>query len=93
MRVEAAIGELLTVHDVHFEGTAPSGRREDFHGVHLVFEATIPGTPSRGSPRTGGTTDAVAWVPLTTVEAGDLPVLDVVTEALRAVAQPRSRRG
>lgn len=91
--VEAAIGELLTVHDVHFEGTAPSGRREDFHGVHLVFEATIPEDAEPRVAETGGTTDAVAWVPLTTLEAGDLPVLDVVTEALRAVAQPRSRRG
>ena len=29
--------DLLEVHDVHFDGTAPSGRFEDFHGVHLVF--------------------------------------------------------
>src|SRR3546814_4371048 len=26
-------GELLDVDDVHFTGTAPNGRHEDFHGV------------------------------------------------------------
>ena len=37
-----AVGELVAVHDDHFSGTAPTGRYEDFHGVHLVFAATVP---------------------------------------------------
>ena len=56
----ARVGELLGVHDEHFTGTAPHGRVEDFHGVHLVFAATVGG----GGPRVrdaGGTTDAVRW--------------------------------
>ena len=49
------------VHDEHFTGTAPHGREEDFHGVHLVFAATVgPGSPARARAPTG-TTDAVAW--------------------------------
>ena len=77
----AAVGELLGVHDEHFTGIAPHGREEDFHGVHLVFTATV----AAGEPEvqeTGGTTDAVAWVPLADVGSGALPVAEVVTAAL-----------
>ena len=57
----AEVGRLLGVHDEHFTGTAPTGREEDFHGVHLVFEAAV----AAGEPAVvdgGGTTDAAAWV-------------------------------
>ena len=49
-------GEVLDVTSTHFEGTAPSGRREDFHALQIVFEVGVDG----GEPRvveTGGTTD------------------------------------
>ena len=58
--VECAVGELLVVHDTHFSGTAPSGRWEDYHGVHLVFAATrgrgrrAPGRRGRRHHRRGG---------------------------------------
>ncbi len=77
----AAVGALLGVHDEHFTGTAPSGREEDYHGVHLVFDATV----SAGEPRVAdpdGTTDDVRWVPLTEVLAGRWSVSAVVTAAL-----------
>jgi 8-oxo-dGTP diphosphatase len=54
-------GEVLDVTSTHFEGTAPSGRREDFHALQIVFAADVDG----GEPRvleTGGTTDAAEWV-------------------------------
>ncbi|MBS2939495.1 NUDIX domain-containing protein [Nocardioides sp. J2M5] len=76
------VGELLDVHDTHFEGTAPSGRIEDFHGIHLLFRASV----ADGEPRVleqDGTTDAVAWVAVRDVEAGAVEVLDVVRHALR----------
>lgn len=75
------VGRLLGVHDVHFTGTAPTGRNEDFHGVHLLFEATV----DAGEPRVreiDGTTDAVAWVPVADIESGTVPVLDVVRAGL-----------
>ena len=81
--LRVTVGALLDVHDVHFTGTAPTGRREDFHGVHLVFAATP--LPGAGEPRVveeGGTTDAVAWVPVAAIEAGELSVYDVVRHAL-----------
>jgi 8-oxo-dGTP diphosphatase len=75
-------GDLLGVHDEHFTGTAPDGREEDFHGVHLVFEATVDdGEPRVGE--SGGTTDAAAWVPLADVESGTVTVAELVTAALR----------
>ncbi|WP_395696070.1 NUDIX domain-containing protein [Nocardioides sp.] len=89
--VECGVGELIDVHDVHFEGTAPSGRREDFHGVHLVFDADVAADAEPYVVEEGGTTDAVAWVPLAAIESGEHPVLEVVTEALRAAERRRPR--
>ncbi|WP_181313106.1 NUDIX domain-containing protein [Nocardioides campestrisoli] len=81
------VGALLDVHDVHFSGTAPSGRLEDFHGVHLIFEATVePGAEPRVN-EIDGTTDAAAFVPLAQIEDGTVEVLDVVRHA---VAHSRS---
>ncbi|MFC7727558.1 NUDIX domain-containing protein [Nocardioides sp. GCM10028917] len=77
------VGALLGVHDTHFSGTAPSGRIEDYHGVHLLYRASV----ADGEPRVvevDGTTDAVAWVPMTRIASGEVDVLDVVTYALGA---------
>ena len=84
--VRCRVGDLLDVHDTHFEGTAPSGRLEDFHGVHLVFRAQVPPDARPRVVETGGTTDAVAWVPVAEVESGAVRTLDVVRAALRADA-------
>jgi 8-oxo-dGTP pyrophosphatase MutT (NUDIX family) len=75
------VGELLGVHDTHFSGQAPSGRIEDYHGVHLIFAASVgPGQPRVAE--VDGTTDAVAWVPVADVESGAVDVLDLVRHAL-----------
>ena len=84
--LEPEVGAILGVHDEHFTGTAPNGREEDFHGVHLVFAATVrPGDPVVRD--TGGTTEAVAWTPLADVRQGRVPVSGVVTEALAMAAE------
>ena len=80
--LECAVGEVVDVHDLHFDGTAPSGRHEDFHGVHLVFAATVDPAAEPRVVEVDGTTDAVAWVPVEDVLAQRLPVLDVVRQAL-----------
>jgi 8-oxo-dGTP diphosphatase len=83
----ATVGHLIGVQDEHFTGTAPHGREEDFHGVHLVFAADV----SAGEPRVhdvDGTTDAAAWIPLTEVASGAVPVSTLVTGAL-AMPTPR----
>jgi ADP-ribose pyrophosphatase YjhB (NUDIX family) len=82
--IEVVVGDLLDVHDTHFQGTAPSGRFEDFHGVHLVFRGTVAAEAEPHVVETDGTTDAVAWVPVADVESGAIRVLDVVRAALAA---------
>lgn len=82
--VDVEVGDLLDVHDTHFEGTAPSGRFEDFHGVHLVFRGTVPEDAEPQVVEADGTTDAVAWVPLADIESGRIRTLDVVRAALAA---------
>lgn len=84
--VPCEVGALLDVHDAHFEGMAPSGRNEDFHAVHLLFEATVPEDVEPRVVEADGTTDAVAWIQLAEVEAGEVPVLDVVRHALEMKA-------
>jgi ADP-ribose pyrophosphatase YjhB (NUDIX family) len=82
--IEVVVGDLLDVHDTHFQGTAPSGRFEDFHGVHLVVRGTLVAEAEPHVVETDGTTDAVAWVPVADVESGAIRVLDVVRAALAA---------
>lgn len=80
--VEAEVGALLDVHDVHFTGTAPDGRLEDFHGVHLIFKAALAADATPRLVEVDGTTAEVAYVPLSRIEAGEIDVVDVVTHAL-----------
>ena len=75
-------GEVLDVTSTHFEGTAPSGRREDFHALQIVFAADV----GEGEPRvleSGGTTDATQWVALADLGA-DREVRELVHTALAA---------
>ena len=77
------VGDLLGVHDVRFTGVAPSGRTEDFHGVHLVYAATVAAGAQPAVAQAGGTSDAVGWVPVAAIETGEVPVHDLVLFALR----------
>src|SRR6478609_7816749 len=86
--VDGTVGELVTAHDDHFSGTAPSGRYEDFHAVALVFEVGVDAAAEPVLAEVDGTTDRVAWVPVADIETGALPVLDLVREALRAAGSP-----
>ncbi|MEO5940702.1 MAG: hypothetical protein ABIQ76_07425, partial [Candidatus Limnocylindrales bacterium] len=73
----------------HFSGNAPSGRIEDFHGVHLLFTATV----GDGDPHVrevDGTTDGAAWVPIADVAAGGVEVLELVRHALGLGTDERS---
>ena len=75
------VGALIGVHDTHFSGNAPSGRLEDYHGVHLLYAATVgDGEPS--VREVDGTTDAAAWVSVADIVSGQVDVLDLVHHAL-----------
>ncbi len=87
--VACEVGDLLGVHDTHFSGAAPSGRWEDYHGVHLLFAARVAEGAEPRVVEVGGTTDDVAWVDVADISSGAVPVLDVVTHAL-SLAPARS---
>lgn len=80
--IDAEIGALVDVFDDHFSGTAPSGRFEDFHSVILIFAATVPEDAEPRLVEEDGTTDAVAWIPVSDIESGAVPVYAAVTHAL-----------
>jgi len=79
--LECTPGDVLDVTSTHFEGTAPSGRREDFHALQIVFAAAVAG----GEPEVvevDGTTDRAAWVPVADLDSEGFRVRPVVHSAL-----------
>lgn len=82
--LSCSVGQILLVHDTHFRGTAPTGRDEDFHGIHLVFSAQVPTDAAPEVREVDGTTAEAAWVSRAAIEAGEIEVLDVVRGALAA---------
>lgn len=84
--VPCEVGQLLDVHDVHLVGTAPNGRTQDYHGIHLLYEGAVPEQATPRVVEVDGTTDAVAWVKVADVLEKRVEVLDVVQHALRLTA-------
>lgn len=80
--VTCRVDRVLGVHDTHFSGTAPSGRYEDYHGVHLLYAASLTDDVGPRVVEVDGTTDQAAWVPVADVESGAVETLEVVRYAL-----------
>ncbi|MDN4159858.1 NUDIX domain-containing protein [Nocardioides abyssi] len=87
--LEVEVGAVLHVADESIRGTAPHGRDEDFHGIQLVYAATLaPGSVGvEPVAEVAGTSDAVAWVPLVSVADGSVDVHPLV-RAVLASAPP-----
>lgn len=84
--LDGRVGDLLTVDDHHFTGTAPNGRREDFHAIRIVYRASVsPGVAPR-VVEVDGTTDAVGWMPLGDVAAEPGRFSSLVRAAIAAAA-------
>jgi ADP-ribose pyrophosphatase YjhB (NUDIX family) len=77
------VGDLVTTTTETVRGTAPSGRDEEVQTVGLVYAATLA-PDAVLTVETGGTTDAVAWVPVADIASGAVPVVPSVLDALRA---------
>lgn len=84
--LEGIIGELLTVDSLHLTGTGPNGRTEDFHGIYVIYRATVPEGIDPRVVETDGTTDAVEWVPVEEITAEQRPVFSLVRAAIAAAA-------
>ena len=84
LRVEP--GRLLDVHATHFTGARADGVVEDYHGIHLIFAATVLAESTAVEPHVteaDSSTDGVAWVPRD--KALELDLLSAARHALTEV--------
>ncbi len=85
--LHVAPGGVLDVHASHFTGARADGLIEDYHGIHLIFDARVLPESADVEPRVveeDGSTDHVAWVRL--AAAYDLELLTAARHALDLVA-------
>jgi 8-oxo-dGTP pyrophosphatase MutT (NUDIX family) len=83
LRVEP--GRVLDVHATHFVGARADGTVEDYHGIHLIFEAEILPGSLGVEPHVveeDGSTERAAWIPV-----GQALDLDLLSAARHALAQ------
>lgn len=85
---EVRVGRLLGVSSDHFIGRAPSGRLEDFHAIHVVYEGTCAAAYPPVVHDHDGSTDAAAWV-----ACADLPGWLLTPTARRQLTFARLRSG
>ena len=65
LRVEP--GRVVDVHATHFVGARADGVVEDYHGIHLIFEATLDESSAAREPRVleeDSSTDHAEWMPV-----------------------------
>lgn len=76
-------GRVVDVHTTHFVGARADGLVEDYHGIHLIFEAEIAEESRDVEPHViedDSSTDHAEWVPLHS--ATDLDLLSAARHAL-----------
>ncbi|HET7736312.1 MAG TPA: NUDIX domain-containing protein [Nocardioidaceae bacterium] len=76
-------GPVLDVHSTHFVGARADGLVEDYHGVHVIFSATVEPESEGVEPRVleeDSSTQQSRWVPV--VEAKQLDLLSAARHAL-----------
>jgi 8-oxo-dGTP pyrophosphatase MutT (NUDIX family) len=81
-------GRVVDVHASHFVGARADGLVEDYHGIHLIFEAEIDPACRDVEPHVveeGGTTAEAAWTPF--AEAARLDLLSAARHALSLVSE------
>ena len=76
-------GQLADVHSSHFVGPRSDGLVEDYHGIHLIFRASLAPESVGVEPRVvevDGSTDLAAWSDRD--QALDLDLLSAARHAL-----------
>ena len=76
-------GPVVDVHSTHFTGARFDGLVEDYHGVHLIFAASVQPESADVEPRVveeDGSTDLASWVRLD--DAVELDLLNAARHAL-----------
>jgi 8-oxo-dGTP pyrophosphatase MutT (NUDIX family) len=82
----AVPGRVLDVHATHFTGPRSDGMVEDYHGIHLIFEAELDDASRTAEPHVvevGGSTEHAEWVPLE--RARQLDLLSAAQHALTLI--------
>jgi len=82
--------EVLDVHSTHFTGPRADGLVEDYHGVHVIFAASVQPESVGVEPRVvehDGSTDLAVWLPMG--EALELDLLGAARHALELVQRGR----
>ena len=77
-------GTVLDVHSTHFVGARADGLVEDYHGVHVIFSATIKPESEGVEPRVleqDSSTQQSRWVPV--AEAKQLSAARHALELIR----------
>src|SRR4051794_21976938 len=85
-------GMVRDVHSTHFTGARADGLVEDYHGIHLIFDATVLPDSVDVPPHVvevDSSTDHAEWVPL--AQALDLELLSAARHALERVATDEVR--
>lgn len=76
-------GSVLDVHSTHFVGARSDGLVEDYHGVHVIFSATLRPESELVEPHVleqDSSTEQSRWLPIT--EAKRLDLLSAARHAL-----------
>ena len=80
-------GRVIDVHATHFVGARANGVVEDYHGIHLIFEAEIETRSLDAEPHVvemESSTEHVEWV-----DAQQALSLDLLSAARHALATSR----
>lgn len=83
-------GRVVDVHHTHFVGARADGVVEDYHGIHLIFEAEMDERSKHVDPHVveeDGSTEHAAWLPL--AQALDLDLLSAARHALSLIEGER----
>ena len=86
--LHAEPGRVIDVHATHFVGARHDGLVEDYHGIHLIFEAALAPESEGVDPyvvEVGGSTEHVEWVRLE--KARELKLLSAARHALSLVGK------
>ena len=80
-------GRVIDVHATHFVGARADGRVEDYHGIHLIFEAEIAEESQAVEPQGlehDPPPDHAEWLPIAATER-----LDLLSAARHALSMVR----
>lgn len=81
---------LVDVHDIHTVAPGRGDQWEDYHGVHLLYAVAVEPGVEPHVVEADGTTDVVAWVPLSELaQGGPGTLLPVVEHVLARLDQYR----